>query len=170
MFITVSQTIGLPVAAMEEKARIGQVSQVVFDPKNLLLIALEIKRGKWIFAQKSYLATADILDFDKNGIVVADQEKLQPIGEIIRIQPILEQRAPIFGQKAITHSRKTLGKIFDLLLDTETYSISKFYISNIIQERILPADKVEKITSQAVIFSDEVIEQTPLVEPEGAAA
>lgn len=170
MFITASKIFDLPIASLESKSKIGFVGNLIFNPDDLTLIALEVITGKFIFQKKLFLSAIDIIDFDKNAIVIRNEESLVKPQEIVRIDKIIKDKTPIFGQKAVTKSHQNLGKIFDLLIDTETSAIIKFYVSNLFQERIFPSDKVEKITAKAVVFYDEVIEQIPIVEVEGAAA
>lgn len=170
MYITASKIFDLPVASLESKSKIGQVSNLFFSPDELVLVALEVKTGGFLFSKKLYLSSHDIIDFDKNGLVISSDGVLVESSEIVRIKEIIKAKISVYGQKAVTKSNKYLGKIFDLLIDSETCGITKFYISNLLQERILDRNKVEKVTPKAVIFSDEVIEQIPLAEAEGAAA
>ncbi|MCL5795084.1 MAG: hypothetical protein M1338_01885, partial [Patescibacteria group bacterium] len=83
---------------------------------------------------------------------------------------ILNRKITLIDQKAYTISQKPLGKVFDVLIETNTLTITKLYLRNWLDERILPVSKLVKIDEKGVFFSDDVIEATPLAEPEGAAA
>lgn len=170
MYITASKIYHLPVASLGSNSKVGEVNLIFFSPDDFTIMALEVTQGNFIFKKKLYLANADIIDLDKNGVVIKGQDSLVEKDEIIRIQKLIKSNTPIYGQKAVTKSNKYLGKITDLLIDSQSLTISRFYISNLLDERILPMSRVEKATSQAVIFSDEIINQTPMVETEGAAA
>lgn len=169
MFLTLSKIYKLPVAALEEKKKIGHVSQIIFDPANGNILAVMIKTTA-IFAKDLFLSANDILDFDNNAIVTKSQENLLEASQLIKVGEVLKQRIPIIGQKALTESGKKLGTIYDLLIDTGNLNIFKFYIHNILQEKILPADKVVRIEKKAVIFSDDMLEQTPLLQSKTALA
>lgn len=169
MFIQASNLLKLPVAALDSQRKIGEVDKIVINPENGEIIGLLVKTGGF-FKSFKLLSSQDIIDIDKNGAVTKNEENLLEIEEIIRAKKILEKKITVLGQRAITKSKKSLGKISDLLIDSETLAITKYYISSLFEERIIPADKVLKITKEAVVFSDDVIEETPVAEAEGAAA
>ena len=170
MFITSSKLHQLPIASLDDNKKIGQVSLVIFDPDDFSIAAIEVAIGSFIFKKMLYLSSKDVVDVDKNGLVVKNSEVLVEKNEIVRINKIIKDRTPIINQKAYTKNNKYLGKIFDLLIDTNSLTIDKFYISSFWHERILPRNRVIKVTKYAVIFSDDVIEQTSAVKAEGAAA
>lgn len=170
MFITASKIYHLPVASLSSNSKVGEVNLIFFSPDDFSVMALEVIQGNFIFKKRYYLANTDIIDLDNNGVVINNQDSLVTKDEIVRIQKLIKNNTPIYGQKAVTKSSKYLGKITDLLIDSQSLTICKFYISNLLDERILPMDRVEKVTSRAVIFSDEIINQTPLVETEGVVA
>lgn len=169
MFIQASNLLKLPVAALDTQRKIGEVDKIIINPDNAEIIGLLVKIGGF-FKNYKLLSTQDMIDIDKNGVVTKNEENLLEIEEIIRAKKILDKKITVLGQRAITKSKKNLGKITDLLINTEFLTITKYYISNLFDERIIPADKVLKITKKAVVFSDDVIEETPVAEAEGAAA
>lgn len=169
MFLTISKIYKLPVASLEEKTKIGQVNQVIFDPTNGNILAVMVKT-KAIFAKDLFLSANDILDFDQKGIVTKSQENLLESSQLVKVEDALKQRTSIIGQKALAESGKKLGIIYDLLIDTSSLKIYKFYIHNIWREIILPLDKVVRIEKKAVIFSDETLEQTAILDGKTALA
>ncbi|EKD56847.1 MAG: hypothetical protein ACD_58C00071G0006 [uncultured bacterium] len=170
MYITSSKIYNLPVASLEANSKVGEVTDLVFSPEDLALIALEVKTDGFLFSKKLFLASNDIVDFDRKGIVIKNDAVLVNQSEIIRIKQIAKQKFSIYGQKVLTKSNKYLGKVFDLLIDSETCTISKLYVANFLDERIFDISKVEKITPKAIILSNDVIEQTPLAQTEEAVA
>lgn len=170
MYITASKIYGLPIASLDSKSKIGEVTDLVFSPEDLALIAFEVKTGNYWTHKKLYLSSSDVIDFDNKGIVVRDDEALVDQSEIIRIKQISKQKYSIYGQKAITKSNKYLGKIFDLLIDTGSCMITKIYVSNFLDERIFDVSKIVKVTPKAVIITDDVIEQITIAKAEEAMA
>lgn len=159
----------LPVASIEDQAKIGHVDGLIIDPKNGKIEALQVKPNL-LFSKNKILSTIDIVETDSNGLVTKNQENLVVPEEIIRVREILTKKIPVLGQIAVTESGNKLGHINDLLIDSESWMILKYYVKSAWEDRILAADKIVKITEKAVIFTDDVIEKTPVVEPEGAAA
>jgi len=169
MLIQATKIIGLPVAAIDTQSKIGEVKKIVIDPENGSVLGMVVAPTGF-FAKQKILSSQDIIDFDKNGIVTKSDENLLDTHEVIRIEKILANNIKIIGQKAITSSKNRLGTINDILIDLDTLAIVKYYISGLFQERILTSDKLVKITKDALIFSDDTIEQIPSGEIEGAAA
>lgn len=170
MFITTSKIINLPVAALDSSSKVGEVNRLIFDPEKLTLMGVEVKIKSFFRSQKKYLSFIDIIDFDKNGLVVKDNESLLDLSELIRFEKVLKNKISILNQKAYTESNKYLGKVFDLLIDVESAHIYKFYLANFFNEQIFTSDKIVKINNEGVFFSDDVIEQTPIAEAEGVTA
>lgn len=169
MLLLASQTIGLPVAAMDTQAKIGTIKTLIINPEDGKLAGIIVATGA-IFSKDQVLAATDIIEFDKTGIVTKSEENLVDIKEIVRIDNLLKKKIPIIGQKAITKAKKYLGKINDFLVDSELLAVAKFYVHSLLNEKILPAEKVVEITSQAVVFSDDVAEEIPGSSVEEATA
>ena len=169
MLLQASTLLNLPVAANDTQSKIGKINKVIINPDNGELMGFIIKQNKF-FAKDKILSSQDTIEIDRNGIVTPTEENLLEIDEIVRIKEIINQNIPIFGQNAITESKQNIGKINDFLIDTDMNTIVKFYIHGIFHDKIFPANKVIRIDKNAVVFSDDVVEQTPSAETEGAAA
>ena len=169
MLILASTILNSPVASIESQSKIGAVKKIIIDPNTGEIIAFGVAPTGFFVSDKA-LSAKDVLDVDKNGVVTNTQENLVEVDEIVRIKELQKERITIIGQKAVTESKKNLGNIYDYLIETDTLIILKYYIKSLFDERILPNDKVIKIDKNAVVFSNDVIEQTPQAEVEGAAA
>jgi uncharacterized protein YrrD len=169
MLIQSSTILTLPVAATDSQSLIGHVKQIIIDPQNGELLGFIVKPAG-IFAKDKILSRQDIIEIDRNGIVTKSEENLLEPDEVVRINKIINSNIKIIGQNAYTESKKNLGKINDLIIDTEKQIIDKYYVHSMFEEKILPHYKVVKINERGVFFSDDVIEQTPAAEVEGAAA
>ncbi|MBM2820969.1 MAG: PRC-barrel protein [Candidatus Berkelbacteria bacterium] len=159
MLIEAKQLIGLPVAAEDTQSKIGKVFQVLIDPENGRVLGFEVVSGG-IFAPKRVLSITDVREWDPNGIVTATIENLVDPQEIIRINEIIKKNIYFLGMKAKTENGKGLGVVDDLLIDTETESVVKYYLKDLINSRVLTADKVTKIDKH-IIFSDDIAEIPP---------
>lgn len=160
MFIEARKLIGLPVAAMDTQSKIGEIRQILVDPENGRLLGFEIATGG-ILNPKKILATTDIRDWDPNGIVTASIDNLVESKEVVRIKEVLDRKIFLIGMKAKTESGKGLGMVEDLLIDTDTECVAKYYLKDLLgKARILTADKVIKIDRQ-IIFADDTAEIPP---------
>ena len=159
MFIQATQLIGQAVGAEDIEARVGQIERLIINPTNGQLIACAVKTGGW-FGKVLYLSPIDIRTLTKEFVIIRKINQLSPVEDLIRLKNILQNRVPILGQKARTQSGTNLGQIVDLLFETDSWLIAKYYVRQFLSERILPADTVQSITHQAVIFFDRVGQQT----------
>ena len=169
MLIQASDLIGLPVGALNTQSKIGQVQKIIIDPANGKLLGFEVKKSGF-FSKNKILSAADILEFEQQGLVTGNEENLVNPEEVIRIKEVIGEKIKVLGAKAITESKKYLGRIYDLLIDTDNLMVVKYYIKNLWQDRIVPSNKVVKIEKKGVIFAEDIVEETAVTEPEGAAA
>ena len=159
MFIEASKLINLPVAAMDISSKIGTIREVLIDPENGRLLGFLIKTGG-ILGSPKVLSAVDIREFDPNGIVTDSIDNIVPAKEIVRINEVLTKNILVLSMKAKTQSGKRLGIVENFLLDTDTQSVVKYYLKDLVGgSRIFPADKVVKIDKE-IIFTDD-IEQIP---------
>ncbi len=163
MFIEAKKLLGTPVAAEDIQAKVGEIRQLIIDPNNGNLMGFLVRAGG-IFAPKKVLSITDIRDWDPKAIITSSSDDLVPATEVIRIKEILDNKVNLLGMSAKTESGKGLGMIEDLLIDTDTQRVTKYYLKDLLGDaRIFEAEKVQKIDKQ-IIFSDDVAEP-----PAGAA-
>jgi uncharacterized protein YrrD len=157
MFIQASQLMHHDLVALETRQVIGKINGLIFDPMNGRLLALASQPRGW-FTKKQYLAASDILGVEPGFIVTQKVHDLVNLSELERAQEVVKLKIRILRQKALTESGQKLGEVFDALLDTEAWQITKYYLRNLLSERILLAEDVHSITKKAVIFFDRVNE------------
>lgn len=157
MMIEAKKLIGLPVAAIDSESKIGETKEIVVDPETGKLLGFLVKTGN-VFSHTLALSTSDIKEWDPNGLVTESLENLVEPMEIIRIKDVLDKNQLILNMHAQTESGKSLGVCENFLIDTETESIIKFYLKDILgKSRIFPADALVKI-DKALIFKDDTTE------------
>lgn len=155
MYIQASQLIGHALVALESRQVIGRVERPIFDPTKGQLVALTIRSRGW-FGKKQLLAASDILGVEPGFVLTRKLDDLVEPKELIRVQDIIKAKMPILGQQAVTESGQSLGQITDVLLDTDAWLIIKYYLHQLLSERILLAEDVQAITKKAVVFFDRV--------------
>lgn len=167
MQILTSQTANLPLAQTSTQSKVGKVLNPVFEPSSGKILGFQVSVS--LFQKPKIVSISDIVSLDKTALVISDENSILDEEEIIRIAEILKSGITVLDQKAQTEGGQNLGKVSDILIDTATLSITKFYLRGLLQERILSFDKVSKITKEAVIFKDDVLEEIESMEPELAA-
>ena len=155
MFIQASQMIGHRLVALETRQLIGKIERPVFDTTHGRLLALLVRSHGW-FGKKKVLAATDIIGVEPGFVLTRKAIDLVEVKEIVRIEELIKAKMPILGQHAITESGQKLGDVTDVLVDTEAWLISKYYLRNLLMERIFLAEDVQSITKKGVIFFDRV--------------
>lgn len=167
MIIEAKKLIGLPVAAMDVRAKVGVVSEVLIAPENGKLLGFLVKVPGFFAPQKA-LTVSDIKNWDPKGLVTDSFENIVDPDEIVRIKEVLDKKIILIGLKAKTQSGKNLGVVDNFLVDTETETVIKYYLKDLLgKSRIFTADKVIAIDKE-ILFSDDV--NVPPTSAQGAVA
>lgn len=170
MFIEAKKLIGLPVAALDAQSKIGEIREILVDPENGRLLGFLIQGGG-IFAAKKVLSIVDVREWDPKAIVTESIENIVEPNEIVRIKEVLVKNIILMGMKAKTESGQSLGEVDDLLIDTETQSVVKYYLKDLLgKNRILTSDQVVKIETKGLPFGDKnIVFADDVSEPTGGA-
>ena len=156
MLLQASNLFRMPVASMDDNAKVGVVRTVLVDKKVLVVSGFLIRTGNFLFGKNLLLSCVDILDIDRNGIVVKNSKNLVDPNEVVRIKEMLDEKFNLFGMRARTKTKKNLGKISDFVVETTTLQIVKFYIHGILEDRIIDISKVKKVSDKEIIFDDDI--------------
>lgn len=143
---------------LNQESSCGFIQNIIVDPENGRILAFLINMG--LFRKPKVISEKDVLELRPDGLHIQNEKFLVCPSEIVRVKEVLERKIKILDAKAQTESKKSLGKIEDFLIETETLSIFKFYIKGGLfsPSLILPYDKVIKIEKGKIIFSDDVLE------------
>jgi uncharacterized protein YrrD len=153
MLLQAKQLIGLPVGASDTQSREGTVKGLVFDADDGRVLGFLIKQG--IFGKPKALAFTDVTAIDHTVVVTRDPENVLPVDEIVRLKHAVDEKKPILGQKVTTESGINLGKIEDVVVNTTSGQITKLYVRHMLEDRVIGADKIVKITRDQVIVKDD---------------
>lgn len=157
MYIQAAKLINLPVAAIDAQAKIGEIRDIFVDPENSRLLGFLVQTGG-LLSPKKVLSIIDVADWDQKAVVTNSFENLVEINDIVRIKDLARKNLYLLDMRAITESGQSLGTVDDFLINSETQSVVKFYLKDILgKTRILPVDKVSRIERE-VIFLDDVNE------------
>lgn len=168
MLIEASKLIRLPIGALDSQSRIGSVQNVIIDPKNGELLGFFVKKDGLLLPTE-VLSTKDVSEFDINGLVTKNEDNFVGLKDVITIKEVVKKNIKIIGANAFTESGDKIGRVFDLLINTEQLLVVKYYIKGFFEDKIIPAEKVIKIDKKGITFSDDALEKILVTEPESAA-
>lgn len=169
MLFQISNLLNRPVQALETRSRIGVISDVIVEPAKGQILGFWVKTG--VLEKDKVLSLKDVREIGADFVACKNESSLVGPDEIIRIKEILNQKIKALNADAKTQSGKLLGKVEDLLVDSISLQIVKYYIKGLCvtrklpfaclePNRIIPANKVLKITPEAIIIKDEVGQMT----------
>lgn len=155
MLLQASQIVGLPVGATDTQSRVGTVSRIVVDPDTGQILGFVVKTG--LIGGEKVLSYHDVTAVDHAGVLVRDPAHVLPQDEVAPIKKALSERRSLLGQRVVTEGGTNLGKVADLVINTEMAMVVKLYVSHLLEERILPLDKVVKVTKDHIVVKDDVV-------------
>lgn len=156
MLYKASHIMGLPIAAIEEKEKIGAIREIVIDRKDASIIGFIVDVGGVLFHNKKFISQVDVLDIDEHGVTTRTNENIIDPSQVVRVKKIVDDGFRLVGMPTYTRSKKYLGRVNDYVIDTKTLSVIKFYINNLLDHKIFDYKKVYKIKKDKIIFKDDV--------------
>lgn len=152
MLLELSYTIGAPVIA-NSTTKLGTVDFPIFNGKEARLVGFQVVQTG-IVKKFRGLLIEDIVDITRTELQISSASVLQTNLKTLDAQ--FKEFGSIIGVQAKSESGKKLGKIFDVVIETGSGRITRFYMRNLLQERIIPVQFLVSITPREVIFKDVV--------------
>ncbi|MBI4175042.1 hypothetical protein HY523_00310 [Candidatus Berkelbacteria bacterium] len=157
MLIQATQLHHSQIVADEGETLLGKVQQPIFDPQLGILVGFVVQKPGWL-TKPGLLSAVDVIECEPGLLTVRTADSIIEGDELPRLVDLLQEKISILGQRAETEAGKFLGRVDDLLLDTLTWQITKYYLRGLVNQQIIPSRFVSRITRQAVIFSSQIDE------------
>jgi len=135
----------------------GAVDTCVYIGDEARLYGLQLAKAGVITRFRG-VRFADVLSVNQHAIIIDSPAVIEK--DLKDFDAVAKATGPVVGVTAKTESGKKLGKISDVLLDADTGFIVRFYLRNLLSERIIPRQFLVSITPREVVFKDVV--DTPL--------
>ncbi len=166
MFVQITNLIGQPVYCVETHSALGRINNPVIDPENGQIIAFLVSTS--FLGALKVLSIKDIIAVKADFLVIQKETALVEPEEIIKVAEILKKNIKVLENWAKTDKGEWLGKVEDLLIETETFSVTKYYIRGTAfgfrllpflgtfkENRIIPAENIIKIGPKVIIVREE---------------
>ncbi|NOS67353.1 MAG: hypothetical protein HOO67_03230 [Candidatus Peribacteraceae bacterium] len=158
-----TRSLGLPVLDEESGEVLGSVAGMLLNPDTGVVEGFFVRTEGFFSGQNLFLGSADILHWGLR-ITVRDRDVLSSPEERVRLQPLLEGRRPVIGQKIITESGRTLGRCTDVQFNTESFRLEWLFPRRFFRWGIpISAKQIVEVKTEGVIVKDPAA-----VEREGA--
>lgn len=151
MLIELSKFIGMSVGALDEGALIGRIRRVLLDPDQGKITGFLIKE-KGLFTKPKVLSMIDVIDIERTVMVINSRESLVSRNEIVRIAKILEYKFNLIGLPARTREGQMLGRVTDVVVESQTGEIVRLYTHFLLQHRVFERSRIDEITWQEIFL------------------
>lgn len=163
MIFEATQLLGLPVHTTSGQT-VGSVNSCVFDNREAKLYGFQVTTG--LIKKYTGLQLIDAVSVSQTALEITDAKHLHR--KLDEFDQIFRQTGPVLGVEAKTESGKRLGRVANVLVEIESGLIVRFYLKNLLAERIIPRQYLVSLNPKQVTFKDAVeaptFDQTAAIE------
>jgi uncharacterized protein YrrD len=155
--VQITELAGRPIIDLDSGDVLGQVESWVISPRDQKVLAYVLQRQGWL-APLRVLLTMDVAEYAPRMLVVRDREALIEPREVVGLSELINAKMTMVGFTAEDAQGKKLGCVEQVVFDTVTSLIHRYYIQPaglrgaIEQNLVLGRHQVVKIENQRVVF------------------
>lgn len=157
MIVKYSSIIGSLVAELRDKTKIGKVTEVVIDKEKLCVAGIAVEQSFWLLNKHKFVLNIDITYLRKDGVIIKDEDSVIELKDSIKLGKLVKEKSYGIGQKVKTAQGQSLGHVYDFLIETEDMSITKFYVKQLLKERIIPSNQILSIDGRVITVKDNYV-------------
>lgn len=122
------------------------------------------------------LLAQDIREHIARGFVVNDHEVLATPDDLIRLRDVLDLRFNPIGLTVVTNHKRTLGKVNDYAVDSQSLNIQKLYVAPRLLKSLtgsslsIDRSQVVEVTEKRIVVKEATSEETAQEMTPAAAA
>lgn len=151
-----SKIVGAPVFEMVNQEKVGTVFDLIYGPDKLSLAGIVFNKG--IFERKTNVVSVhNLVEISTKdvAILVDNFDAVQDLDDLVRLKNKSEKGFCGIGQKVFTKSGQYVGKVYDVLIDCHSFELKKFYIKNLLSDRIVAHSAVLEFEPKRIVIKDD---------------
>lgn len=152
MLIQLDALKNLPVASLDDEARVGTIADVLIHPDTGELVGFWVQPNGWL-APRRALSSRDVVSYDANAIVINATDALVDPAEIHPFKIFSERHDHWLGKPVVTESGERLGRVANLVINTDLELLAKLYVSSFLPfgtERVIARADIVKVTKRLI--------------------
>lgn len=158
--------IGLPVIALDNGERQGDIHDVVYNPLQGKLVGFVVQRGGGLFSsgEAFWLAPEQIHALGEDAVTIDNAAMLRPAqGSVSEVEE--DAGEPVLGKRLMTEGGKFLGNVDDVFVERSTFRVVAYEVSGGLWQDMMrgqtavPVDHVLSIGADVAIVPDFVQQQ-----------
>lgn len=134
---------------------VGVLKQPIIDTKNGKVAGFLVGHG-FLTISRGAVASDDIIGYDDARVMVQSEQSVRQVDDEPKIAKIIKQKILVHGAKVITADGKFLGRADDLLIDTDSDMVIRYYVHSLVQDRIIAAESIIRIEKRGIIVDDNI--------------
>ncbi len=160
MLLSRQELLNQTILSLQLGGPLGSIKQVIVDPKNLTIVALELENG-FFHKERSFILTDSIREHHKIGIVVDSADEIVGYSDVIKLEKILDRDFNLLNLKVYTKSGKSIGEVVDFTTIYGLFMIYQIYVKrngwkNLLDnELIIDRNMIIDVTDTKIIIEDE---------------
>ena len=127
MLVTSDRFLNMPVMSLQTGSEIGRTAQEIIDPRNLSIVAYEIK-GKTLDQHPSLLRIADVREIGPLGMIVDSSDELVSPSDIISLKQIYEINFSLANKSVIDEKKRKIGHVIGYTLTADNFIIQQLRV------------------------------------------
>lgn len=155
MLIELKSLYDMPIGALSESKAVGTVLSPIIDPQEKKMVALMVETGQF-FSRARFVSIEDVVDIDKNGVVVNSEDSLVNQEEIVKLAKLIKAKFSLLNLRVITREGKRIGFLHDALIDSLTGDILRIYVNHFASRRIFERSQIISINQKNVIVKKDL--------------
>ncbi|MFA4995801.1 MAG: PRC-barrel domain-containing protein [Patescibacteria group bacterium] len=153
MIFPYTKIVKLEVFDLKNQRGVGAVKEIIIQKKDFKISGI-ILENSFLDRGIKIVNSTDIVDISPEGVVINDSDSISSPKENVRLAEAIKDGLYGIGQKVVTKDGKSLGRVNDLFVSTETLMISKIFIKNIFSERVIPSSAIVEIKGKKIIVKN----------------
>lgn len=144
MLLPYTKIIGGFIVDLRGFTNLGNIFELVYSDEKLAVSGVLTKTGGFFGRKIKAVSSVDILEISSKTVaaLVDDEDVIVDLDEVVRLKKNFEDGYFGIGQSVVTQSGKSLGKVYDLLIDSVDLTIHKFYVKDLFSDRIIATKQI----------------------------
>ncbi len=160
------------VMSLQTGGALGRTTNPVIDPATLTVIAYRVE-GSVLPKPDHYVRVIDVRELSDIGMIIDSIDELVVVGDVIKLDEIIELGFKLNGMSVIDETGSKLGKVIDFTIDTGSFMIHQLSVKRSIfrslreTELLVHRTQIIEINDRGIVIHSQakVPEHTRLTTP-----
>ncbi len=139
---------------------LGALSGILLHPDTGKVEGFFVRMSGFLVSQTLFLSSMDIIRWGTK-VYVRHADALSDLGDLVRLQSLVEEQRPVLGQSIRTESGRTLGRCADVQFDTHSFVIEWIFPKSLWRwGTALPVSQILEVRKDGIVVKDPALPVT----------